>query len=98
MTHLLKMALPLFVWIGSILIIKIQILQDMYLSRICGQVFNSVNKNDPDDVSVPVFSNTKPFNIYVHTDSVEGTSIPFETLNRGFCLNFVQQPCNSSAG
>ena len=97
MTHLLKMALPLYVWTGTIIIIKIQILYSS-LSRICGQVFNSVNKNDPDDVNVPVFSNTKPFNIYVHTDSVEGTSIPFETLNRGFCLNFVQQPCNSSAG
>ena len=41
---------------------------------------------------------TKPFNINVHTDSQEGSQNPAETLNRGFCLDFVQQPCGRMAG
>ena len=41
---------------------------------------------------------SKPFNIRVHTDSLEGTSIPSESANRGFCFNYVQQPCNSATG
>ena len=98
MTHLLKMAHPLFVWTGSIITTKIQILQDTFLSRICGQVFNSVTTNNPAAGNVPVYSYAKPFHIYVHTDSVEGSSSPPESLNRGFCLNFVQQPCTSSTG
>ena len=39
-----------------------------------------------------------PFNIYVHTDAKEGTGTPAETLNRGFCLDFVQQPCSTTNG
>lgn len=67
------------------------------VDRICGQVFNSVQTgaNTP---NVPVYSYSKPFHIYVHTDSVEASSNPPESLNRGFCLNFVQQPCTSSTG
>merc|ERR1712032_950288 len=68
------------------------------VDRICGQVFNSVTTNNPAAGNVPVYSYAKPFHIYVHTDSVEGSSSPPETLNRGFCLNFVQQPCTSSTG
>ena len=41
------------------------------LSRICGQVFNSVTTNNPAAGNVPVYSYAKPFHIYVHTDSVE---------------------------
>ena len=37
-----------------------------------------------------------PFNIYVHTDNAEGTSAQAETMNRGFCLDYVQQPCSVS--
>ncbi len=40
----------------------------------------------------------KPFVINVHTDGFEGGSNPAETLNRGFCLNYVQQPCTTSVG
>ena len=35
-----------------------------------------------------------PFNIYVHTDNSEGTAAQAETMNRGFCLDYVQQPCS----
>ena len=87
------MALPLYVWTGTIINTMIQISQNISLSRICGQVFNSVTTNNPAAGNVPVYSYTKPFNIYVHTDSVEGSSFPSETLDRGFCLNFVQQTC-----
>ena len=38
---------------------------------------------------------SKPFNIGVHTDSLEGTSAAADSSNRGFCLNFVQQPCST---
>jgi len=48
--------------------------------------------------NVPVYSYSKPFNIYVHTDSLEGSSSPAESSNRGFCINYVQQPCTSGAG
>ena len=41
---------------------------------------------------------SKPFQIRVHTDGAEGTSSPAESTNRGFCFNYVQQPCNSSTG
>ena len=41
---------------------------------------------------------SKPFQISVHTDGAESSSSPAETNNRGFCFNYVQQPCNSSTG
>ena len=41
---------------------------------------------------------SKPFQIRVHTDGAEMASSPVETTNRGFCFNYVQQPCNSSTG
>merc|ERR1711868_129595 len=66
--------------------------------RICGQVFNSVSTTNFGVGNRPVYSYAKPFNVYVHTDSAEASSNPPETLNRGFCLNFVQQPCTSSSG
>lgn len=39
-----------------------------------------------------------PFNIFIHTDSTEGSATTAETLNRGFCLDFVQQPCSTTSG
>ena len=39
-----------------------------------------------------------PFNIYVHSDNQEGSSTPTETMNRGFCLDYVQQPCSVAQG
>merc|ERR550532_972213 len=66
------------------------------VDRICGMVFNSVTAAST-TTSVPVTSYSKPFNIRVHTDSLEGSTTPAEASNRGFCLNYVQQPCNSAA-
>ena len=40
----------------------------------------------------------RPFTINVHTDATEGTSPTAESANRGFCLNYVQQPCNAPTG
>ncbi len=38
----------------------------------------------------------KPFTIHVHTNAIEGTQSVVESKNRGFCLNYVQQPCTTS--
>ena len=55
----------------------------MMLSRICGQVFDSVtNPFNPTLEARPVYSYSKPFNISVHTDSTEGSGSPPESLNR----------------
>ena len=53
----------------------------MCVDRICGQVFNSVTTPNTSP-NVPVYSYSKPFNIYVHTDSSEGSSSPAESSNR----------------
>ncbi|KAB0796698.1 hypothetical protein PPYR_10759 [Photinus pyralis] len=39
-------------------------------------------------------SNVKPFRIWFHTDNVES---PTDIGNRGFCLDYVQQPCSNIA-
>ena len=51
------------------------------VDRICGQVFNSATTPNTSP-NVPVYSYSKPFNIYVHTDSLEGSSSPAESNNR----------------
>ena len=51
------------------------------VDRICGQVFNSATTPNTSP-NVPVYSYSKPFNIYVHTDSSEGSSSPAESNNR----------------
>ena len=51
------------------------------VDRICGQVFNSATTPNSSP-NVPVYSYSKPFNIYVHTDSLEGSSSPAESSNR----------------
>ena len=66
------------------------------VDRICGEIFNSVGSTGT--TSVPVFSYSKPFNLFVHTDSLEASGNPPDSNNRGFCLNFVQQPCTASSG
>lgn len=35
----------------------------------------------------------KPFRLWFHTDNVES---PIDIDNRGFCLNYVQQPCTNN--
>lgn len=39
-----------------------------------------------------VSSNIRPFRLAFHTDSVEA---PNDVDNRGFCLDYVQQPCTN---
>ena len=50
--------------------------------------------------SYPFSGFRKPFNIVVHTDSTELGADPAtgDTNNRGFCLDFVQQPCGAASG
>ena len=60
------------------------------VDRICGMALNTVTGATLP--SIPVTSFSKPFNIRVHTDDVEGTA---EDANRGFCFDFVQQPCTT---
>lgn len=35
----------------------------------------------------------RPFRLSFHTNSVE---MPTDMGNRGFCLNYIQQPCNAN--
>ncbi|KAK9496784.1 hypothetical protein O3M35_012977 [Rhynocoris fuscipes] len=58
------------------------------VDRICGGTFSSEVSTTP----ATVFSTVKPFRIIVHTDNVEA---PNDMGNRGFCLNYVQQPCTN---
>ncbi|XP_018377834.1 PREDICTED: uncharacterized protein LOC108770662 [Trachymyrmex cornetzi] len=59
------------------------------VDRLCGGTFNSetLNLNGSS-----VISTVKPFRLIFHTDSIEG---PSDVGNRGFCLNYVQQPCTT---
>ncbi|XP_065338296.1 uncharacterized protein LOC135938542 [Cloeon dipterum] len=56
--------------------------------RICGGTFNS----EVSTVPATVFSTVKPFRIIYHTNNVE---FPNDQSNRGFALNYVQQPCTN---
>ncbi|XP_037082262.1 uncharacterized protein LOC119102918 [Pollicipes pollicipes] len=62
------------------------------VDRLCGDVFNTVSGST---TSAAAYSFTKPFRLYYHTDSQEADSSPAESDNRGFCLDYVQQPCTS---
>ncbi|KAF2367174.1 CUB domain [Trinorchestia longiramus] len=55
--------------------------------RICGGAF-SITGNNVDEI---LYSFVRPFNIFYHTNGVEEND--GDTNNRGFCLNYVQQPC-----
>ncbi|XP_012279434.1 uncharacterized protein LOC105699195 [Orussus abietinus] len=59
------------------------------VDRICGGAFNAENQNIN---SSTVISTIKPFRLVLHTDNVEA---PSDIGNRGFCLNYIQQPCTS---
>ncbi|BET02403.1 Hypothetical protein NTJ_15221 [Nesidiocoris tenuis] len=58
------------------------------VDRICGGTFNS----EVSTTDATIYSTVKPFRIVVHTDNVEA---PNDVGNRGFCLNYVQQPCTN---
>ncbi|KOC68748.1 hypothetical protein WH47_06540 [Habropoda laboriosa] len=59
------------------------------VDRICGGTFNAENQNLN---ASSVISTVKPFRLILHTDSVEA---PNDVGNRGFCLNYIQQPCTT---
>ncbi|XP_011501685.1 PREDICTED: uncharacterized protein LOC105365268 [Ceratosolen solmsi marchali] len=56
------------------------------VDRICGGAFNTETSVN----STSIISTVKPFRLVFHTD---GTEAPNDFGNRGFCLNYVQQPC-----
>ncbi|XP_048510409.1 uncharacterized protein LOC105693592 [Athalia rosae] len=58
--------------------------------RLCGGTFNAENQllNASN-----VMSTVKPFRLVFHTDSVEA---PNDVGNRGFCLDYIQQPCTNN--
>ncbi|XP_033207964.1 uncharacterized protein LOC117167267 [Belonocnema kinseyi] len=58
----------------------------MCVDRICGGVFNTEASTN----SSTIISTVKPFRLVFHTD---GTESPNDVGNKGFCLNYVQQPC-----
>ncbi|XP_037789212.1 uncharacterized protein LOC119584592 [Penaeus monodon] len=59
--------------------------------RLCGDSFNVVESRTAGNVVV--YSYVRPFVLIYHTDATEGGAVPSEESNRGFCLNYVQQPC-----
>jgi len=65
------------------------------VDRICGEVFCSVTDHPNANTPCSVYSYTRPFTVRVHFDTDEtGDGEDDEGKdNRGFCLNYVQQPC-----
>lgn len=53
-----------------------------------GGTFNAEVSN----VERTISSNIRPFRLAFHTDSVEA---PNDVDNRGFCLDYIQQPCTN---
>ncbi|XP_063911375.1 uncharacterized protein LOC135128394 [Zophobas morio] len=59
------------------------------VDRICGGVLSADVTLQPTTVR----STVKPFRLWFHTDSTEA---PNDVANKGFCLNYVQQPCTNN--
>lgn len=60
------------------------------VDRICGGTFNA----EPNQVTpATVSSAVRPFRLVYHTNAVEVNQQSNDVGNRGFCLNFIQQPC-----
>ncbi|XP_026683401.1 uncharacterized protein LOC103514711 [Diaphorina citri] len=59
------------------------------VDRLCGGTLNTESST----VLATVYSTVKPFRLVYHTNNVES---PTDMGNRGFCLNYVQQPCTNS--
>ncbi|CAH1179258.1 unnamed protein product [Phaedon cochleariae] len=59
------------------------------VDRICGGILAADVTLQPTTVR----STAKPFHLYFHTDGVEA---PNDIDNKGFCLNYIQQPCASA--
>ncbi|ERL86760.1 uncharacterized protein LOC109544925 isoform X2 [Dendroctonus ponderosae] len=58
------------------------------VDRICGGTFSA----DVTQTPTTVLSTVRPFLLFFHTDSTEN---PMDQENKGFCLNYVQQPCTN---
>ncbi|XP_061394015.1 uncharacterized protein LOC133329555 [Musca vetustissima] len=56
--------------------------------RVCGGTFSA----EVGMVQKTVQSSVRPFRLYFHTDGIEA---PTDIDNRGFCLDYVQQPCTN---
>ncbi|KAJ8922140.1 hypothetical protein NQ315_004075, partial [Exocentrus adspersus] len=59
------------------------------IDRICGGVLSA----DVTFTPTTVKSSIRPFRLWFHTD---GTEAPVDVDNKGFCLNYIQQPCTSN--
>lgn len=57
------------------------------VDRLCGGTLSA----EPSTTSSTIISNIRPFRMYFHTNSVESPDMG----NIGFCLHYVQQPCNN---
>lgn len=57
--------------------------------KLCGGTFNA----EISSIERTVMSNIRPFRLAFHTDAIEA---PLDIDNKGFCLNYVQQPCTNS--
>ena len=63
------------------------------------RLLDSSAQRDTLDAEANISGFSKPFVLRVHTDSFEGTpDQDTDFSNRGFCLDFVQQPCTSVFG
>ncbi|CAL8123174.1 unnamed protein product [Orchesella dallaii] len=64
------------------------------VDRVCGGTFTSLSGSTS---HAPVYSFSRPFNLRVHFNDFEMSDprAPDE-YNRGFCIDFVQQPCPQS--
>ncbi|KNC33110.1 hypothetical protein FF38_04686 [Lucilia cuprina] len=56
--------------------------------RVCGGTFSA----EVGMVQKTVQTSVRPFRLYFHTDGIEA---PTDIDNRGFCLDYVQQPCTN---
>lgn len=74
---------------GKFIVINLLKCIKHFLSCHCsGGTFNAEVSN----VERTVSSFIRPFRLAFHTDSVEA---PNDVDNRGFCLDYVQQPCTN---
>ncbi|KAI8431159.1 hypothetical protein MSG28_001203 [Choristoneura fumiferana] len=68
---------------------RVQPAQALCTDRICGGTFSAELSMQASSV----MSTVKPFRLWFHTDNVEA---PLDIGNRGFCLNYIQQPCTNN--
>ncbi|XP_050422761.1 uncharacterized protein LOC126834697 [Adelges cooleyi] len=59
------------------------------VDRLCGGTLST----DYTTIPTAIISNVRPFRLSFHTNGVE---MPNDMGNRGFCLNYIQQPCNAN--